>query len=118
MFRYGAVVLFDVTRVEKAAFLKHLKDFVIDPFEEKEGFEKGQLLVKDASLERSGRGAYRAKELIQHSGSTLLSLHRMVGRVEVGEESEILWERPEMELLYVRLESEYELKESRLINPQ
>lgn len=66
------------------------------------------------ALERSGSGTYPARELLRHTGSTLLSLHRMVGRVEVGEKPEILWEHPELELLYVRLEAEYELKERQL----
>ncbi len=35
----------------------------------------------------------------------------MVGRTEVGEKPELLWERPESERFYVRLEDEYELKE-------
>jgi uncharacterized Rmd1/YagE family protein len=66
------------------------------------------------ALERSGSSTYPARELLRHIGSTLLSLHRMVGRVEVGEKPEILWERPELELLYVHLEAEYELKERQL----
>jgi len=35
----------------------------------------------------------------------------MVGRVEVSEKPEILWDRPYLERLYLRLEDEYELRE-------
>lgn len=35
----------------------------------------------------------------------------MVGRVETGEKPELLWERPELERLYMRLADEYELRE-------
>jgi uncharacterized Rmd1/YagE family protein len=35
----------------------------------------------------------------------------MVGRVEIGENPEILWDRPELERLYMRLIDEYELRE-------
>lgn len=48
---------------------------------------------------------------MHHIGRTLLVHHKMVGRVEVDEKPELLWERPELERLYLRLEDEYELKE-------
>jgi uncharacterized Rmd1/YagE family protein len=35
----------------------------------------------------------------------------MVGIVEVGEKPDPLWERPDLERLYLRLEDEYELRE-------
>ncbi|MFY9830828.1 MAG: RMD1 family protein, partial [Rhodoplanes sp.] len=37
--------------------------------------------------------------------------HRMSGRVQVEEKPDILWDQPEFERLYARLEDEYELKE-------
>jgi required for meiotic nuclear division protein 1 len=41
----------------------------------------------------------------------LLTQHRMVGRVEIEEKPEMLWDHPELERLYARLEDEYELVE-------
>ena len=38
----------------------------------------------------------------------------MVGRVAIGEKPDILWEHPELELLYVRLEHEFELRDRQL----
>ena len=35
----------------------------------------------------------------------------MVGRVEVSEKPELVWEHPELERLYLRLAEEYELRE-------
>jgi uncharacterized Rmd1/YagE family protein len=35
----------------------------------------------------------------------------MVGRVEVGEKPEVLWERPDLERLYERLKDEFEVDE-------
>ncbi len=67
-----------------------------------------------ATLQREGRVRPGARQLVQQIGTTLMSLHRMVGRVEVGEKPEILWERPELESLYLRLEDEFELKERQL----
>lgn len=65
-------------------------------------------------LEREGRGAQQSRELIRDVGSGLLALYRMVGRVEVGEKPELLWEHPELERMYLRLKDEYELKERQL----
>lgn len=60
---------------------------------------------------QTGGGARHGRQLLGHIGSTLLIRHRMVGRVEVPEKPELLWERPELERLYARLEDEYELVE-------
>jgi uncharacterized Rmd1/YagE family protein len=165
LFRYGAVVFFDVDPLEEAAFLRSLRPLVHDPMAEPamealdvvvdpsvpEGFEQDHLLVADtrlerlqivadilaksavlghyedhiaqtfdqveplaAQLQRTGRSRQAARALTRQIGSTLLSLHRMVGRVEVGEKPETLWEFPELERLYVRLEGEYEIRERQL----
>jgi uncharacterized Rmd1/YagE family protein len=66
------------------------------------------------NLEQNGKGLANGKQLLRHSGGALLIQHKMVGRIEVGEKPELLWERPELERLYARLEDEYELKERHL----
>lgn len=58
-----------------------------------------------------GRSRYHAKELIRHIGETLLIQHQMVGRAEIGDKPEILWEHPQLEGLFLRLENEYEIRE-------
>src|SRR5262249_44136067 len=42
---------------------------------------------------------------------SLLVQHRVSGRVAVGEKPDVLWDRPDLERLYARLEDEYELSE-------
>ena len=49
--------------------------------------------------------------LAKRIGSTLRTLTRMVGRVEAAEKPEVLWEHPELDLLYARLSDELELTE-------
>lgn len=44
-------------------------------------------------------------------GNALLVQYRVSGHVAVAEKPDVLWERPDMERLYARLEDEYELKE-------
>jgi uncharacterized Rmd1/YagE family protein len=64
-----------------------------------------------AGLQRRGRTSSQAKELLRQIGDVLLTQHRMVGRVEVEEKPDVLWDHPELERLYARLEDEYELVE-------
>ena len=53
----------------------------------------------------------RERELLEYIGGALLSEQRMVGRVEVREKPEVLWENAALERFYQRLEREYELRE-------
>jgi required for meiotic nuclear division protein 1 len=64
-----------------------------------------------ARLQQTGRTGYQAKQLLQQIGGVLLTQHRMVGRVEMEEKPDVLWDHPELERLYSRLEDEYELAE-------
>jgi uncharacterized Rmd1/YagE family protein len=66
------------------------------------------------TLQQEGRGWHEGEKLMRYIGDALLIDHKMVGRVEVGEKPELLWERPELERLYIRLEDEYEIRERHL----
>jgi uncharacterized Rmd1/YagE family protein len=162
LFRYGAVVLFNLAPAAQASFLNHIKHLIRDPFDapvteivdinvdasKEERVENNVISIKDTcperlqvvadilaksmvldhyekrvgnvfdriepladSLQQRGRTAYKDVELLRHIGGTLLIQHTTVGRVEIDEKPEILWEQPELERLYVRLEDEYELRE-------
>jgi len=63
------------------------------------------------SLQSGGGRDRQAKELLQHIGGTLIIQHNLVGRVEVEEKPELLWETPNLERFYHRLFDEYELRE-------
>jgi uncharacterized Rmd1/YagE family protein len=166
LFRYGAVVLFNLSPVEEVSFLKHLEPMLRESFEPPEieegdlevldsgaeRVEKGVIKLRDLSVERlqvvadvlaksavlsyyegsisttfesigpfaqslrgskayGFRGRQRDSELLSTIGNILLIQHKTVGLVEVGEKPEVLWERPDLERLYARLEDEYELRE-------
>jgi uncharacterized Rmd1/YagE family protein len=51
------------------------------------------------------------REVLRHIGGTLLTQQKMIGRVEIIDKPDILWDQPELERLYARLEDEYELHE-------
>lgn len=74
-----------------------------------EQFERVEPLA--AELHLGWRAGYRSRELLRHIGQTLVMEGKMVGRAEVVEKPELLWESPELDRLYARLEDEYELHE-------
>lgn len=51
------------------------------------------------------------KKLLKLIGESLLVEHRMSGRVAVEDKPDVLWDRPELERLFSRLQDEYELTE-------
>lgn len=58
-----------------------------------------------------GRTSKNRTEMLKLLGQTLLAQQRVSGRVAVGEKPDVLWDRPDLERLYARLEDEYELSE-------
>ena len=58
-----------------------------------------------------GRTPRSRRSMLKLIGQTLLVQHRVSGRVAVEEKPDVLWDRPDLERLYSRLEDEYELKE-------
>jgi uncharacterized Rmd1/YagE family protein len=53
-------------------------------------------------------------DLLRYIGDTLLTHHKMAGRVEAGEKPTALSESPAFTRLFTRLEDEYEVQERRL----
>lgn len=64
-----------------------------------------------AGLAANGRQPGGRKAMLQMIGRALLVQHRLSGRVAVREKPDILWDRPDLERLFGRLEDEYELIE-------
>jgi uncharacterized Rmd1/YagE family protein len=95
------LVIADV--LAKSVVLAHDERDVAQVFEIIEPFAK--------ELAESGRTRRDRKGVLQLIGSALLVQHRVSGRVAIGEKPDALWERPDLERLYARLEDEYELKE-------
>jgi required for meiotic nuclear division protein 1 len=62
-------------------------------------------------LAASGQTSKSRTDLLKLLGNSLLVQHRLSGRVAVSEKPDVLWDRPDLERLYARLEDEYELSE-------
>lgn len=58
-----------------------------------------------------GKTSRNRTDLLKLMGNALLVQHRLSGRVAVSEKPDVLWDRPDLERLYARLEDEYELSE-------
>jgi required for meiotic nuclear division protein 1 len=63
------------------------------------------------ALATTGRVPSARNELLKLVGSALLTQHRVSGRIAFAEKPDILWEHPELERFYARLEDEYEIVE-------
>lgn len=68
-----------------------------------------------SDLARTGRRHGGRRDVIRLIGSALLVEHRVSGRVGVGEKPDLLWDRPDLERLYARLETEYELDDRAVV---
>lgn len=62
-------------------------------------------------LAENGRTPGGRRAILKLIGNALLVQQRVSGLVAVAEKPDVLWERPDLERLYARLEDEYELKE-------
>ena len=161
LFRYGVMVLFNVTDTEQKAFLKELKERIEKPYRRHEtedtrvvlgapaeGVSAEGINITSLSLPRlqvvatvlarsvslawfenamaasfdmieplareldKPRASSRVlKEVLRHIGTTLLVQQKVIGRVEIADKPDILWDQPELGRLYQRLEDEYELVE-------
>jgi required for meiotic nuclear division protein 1 len=95
------LVISDV--LAKSVVLAHDEREVAKVFEVIEPFAR--------ELATKGRTRRNRKGILRLIGNALLVRHRVSGRVAVTEKPDALWERPDLERLYARLEDEYELKE-------
>lgn len=64
-----------------------------------------------AQLQQGGPKDRQARDLLKHIGDTLSIQRKMVGQVEIDDKPDILWDNPDLERLYQRLENEYDLRE-------
>jgi len=161
LFRYGVVVLFNLTESEQRAWLKDIKPRIEKPYRHHESEDTqvmpgassegvsaegihltaitlprlqvvATVLARSVSLayyetalaasfdtveplarqlDRPRASGRALREVLRHIGGSLLVQQKVIGRVEIADKPDILWEQPELERLYTRLDDEYELAE-------
>jgi uncharacterized Rmd1/YagE family protein len=85
------------------------RSVVLERFEGRVGgtFDALQPMAAGLGNGRLNRAHYRT--LLKRLSDVLLDQQEMVGRVAVSDKPEVLWDRPELERLYVRLTEEFEV---------
>lgn len=107
----GAIVLHEVS-VERLQVVAEVlaKSTVLAYYERRvaEVFERIEDLA--GHLQKGARIA-RNRDLLREIGDVLIIQARTVGRAEVVEKPEITWDHPDLDRLYERLATEYELRD-------
>lgn len=87
------------------------KSVVLDYYEKEVSGLFDQIKPFAAAIQGKNSRPPKEKELLSYVGGTLLIQQKMLGIVEVGEKPDPIWDYPELDRLYLRLEDEYELRE-------
>jgi len=74
-----------------------------------EAFDRIAPLVTD--LQENGRARLPIRSAMRLVGNVLAARHRVIGTAQVDERPDLLWDHPDLDRLYARLEAEYELEE-------
>lgn len=107
----GGVVLLPDADVQRLQVLADVlsKSVLLSLYERKVAGDFDRIEPLAADLGRSGRVPRHSRELLKMIGSMLLVEQRMVGRAEIADKPEILWDNPSLEALYVKVEDEFEI---------
>jgi len=87
------------------------KNLVLTLYEKKVAGEFDKIEPLAQKLAMHGKVSAGSRNLLSKIGAMLLIEHRMVGRAEIGDKPETLWNNPHLESLYASLKDEFELKE-------
>jgi uncharacterized Rmd1/YagE family protein len=87
------------------------KSVLLSLYEQQVSSEFDHVEQLATELQSSGRIPGKGPEFLRKIGTLLLVEQRMVGRAEITEKPEILWDNPGLEGLFARLEDEFELRE-------
>ena len=74
-----------------------------------EVFDSSVPLVAD--LQINGKARLSIPAVMRMVGGVLAARHRVMGTAQAGERPDLLWDHPDLDRLYTRLEAEYELGE-------
>ncbi|MEO1591710.1 MAG: RMD1 family protein [Cyanobacteria bacterium J06632_22] len=87
------------------------KSVVLEFYEEEVSKLFDQIKPFTTAIQSQSARPPKERDLLRYIGGTLLIQQKMLGIVEVGEKPDPVWDHPELNRLYLRLEDEYELRE-------
>jgi len=108
-----AILLKDLS-IEKLQVIAEIlgKSVVLARYEQDiaDAFSKIEPLAQQMSTSRR-RLPFKQGHLVRMIGQALMVEQELVGRAEILEKPDLLWDRPDLDRLHARLEDEYEIKE-------
>src|SRR5262249_52920815 len=108
----GPILLKAITPEHMLVIADALSKSVVLARDEREGSSVVEMVEPFArQLAEKGRTPEGSRAILKHVGNALLVQHRVSGRVAVADKPDVVWDRPDLDRLYTRLEDEYELKE-------
>ena len=112
----GVIVLrnHDVERLQVVAENTG-KSIVLGLYESRVGDSFDRIEPFGLEIETAGRSRQKARALLQHLGATLLIQQQMVGRVQPSEKPDVLWDRPDLEVLNLRVADEFEIRDRNIV---
>jgi len=107
----GGVVLLANASIERLQVLADVlsKSALLSLYERKVAGDFDRIEPLALQLDRSGRVPPHNREMLKMIGSMILVEHRMVGRAEIADKPEILWDNPSLEALFVKVQDEFEI---------
>lgn len=116
----GNEIVLHVLSLERVQLIAEVlgRSVVLDRYEKRIDEEFDRVEPFALNLRQRRFSPQLAGQVLQHLGGALLSRQQMVGRVALTDKPELLWEHPELERFYGRLEDEYEIRERHLVLEQ
>jgi uncharacterized Rmd1/YagE family protein len=113
--RPGSIV-FEGCSIERLQLVADIlsKSVLLALYESRVSGEFDRIEPLAAELAEKGRIPGQGRALLKNIGAMLLIESRMVGRAEISEKPELLWDHPGLEGLFVRLQDEFEIRERHL----
>lgn len=106
-------VIFEACTIERLQLVADIlsKSVLLALYESRVSAEFDRVEPLAADLAEHGRIPGQERALLKNIGAMLLIETRMVGRAEISEKPDLLWDRPGLEGLYARLQDEFEIRE-------
>ncbi|NVB82824.1 MAG: RMD1 family protein [Kofleriaceae bacterium] len=65
--------------------------------------------------DQPSRLPWRQVDMVEQIGEAIIAEHQLVGTSEIAEKPDLLWDKPDLDRFYARLEDEYEIRERHAI---
>lgn len=106
-------IVFEGCSIERLQLVADIlsKSVLLALYESRVSGEFDRIEPLAAELAEKGCIPGQGRALLKNIGAMLLIESRMVGRAEISEKPELLWDHPGLEGLFVRLQDEFEIRE-------